>query len=189
MGQKLSRTELKRRELGDFVKKTHFTIDEVRDLYKHFKTISSGLTDDGLIDKAEFKKALGLKDSLFVDRMFALFDENGDSVINFNEFIVGLSVFCPKGSLEEKLKFSFRIYDFDGDGHISQNELKQMLEASLVENHLSLSQKQIDDLVSATFNEADIDGDGKIDFEEYKRMVMRHPSMIRNMTIQSLGSS
>mmetsp|Transcript_10869 Transcript_10869/g.19033 ORF Transcript_10869/g.19033 Transcript_10869/m.19033 type:complete len:187 (-) Transcript_10869:337-897(-) len=184
MGAKQGKADLKRKEIADFLKYTHFTEEDVKKLYGHFRSISGSIADDGLIDKAEFRQALGLPGSLFVDRMFALFDENGDNHINFQEFLVGLSVFCPKGSLEEKLKFSFKIYDFDGDGQISRDELMKMLEASLIENHLNLTPEQINDLVDATFGEADSDGDGKIDFEEYRKMVMKHPMMIRNMTIE-----
>jgi len=180
---------LKRKELEELHKRTHFTIEQIQDLYRHFKSISSSVSDDGVIDKKEFQQALGLQDSLFVDRMFKLFDCNDDGGINFTEFICGLSVFCPSGTTEEKLRFSFDIYDFDHDGHISKRELHMMLEASLVENHMSLSEEQIGALVEATFKEADADGDGLIDCEEYRKMVQKHPSMIKNMTISDLGTT
>jgi hypothetical protein len=45
-------------------------------LYEHFTSISGSISKDGLIDKAEFKKALGMKESLFVDRVFTLFDKD-----------------------------------------------------------------------------------------------------------------
>lgn len=46
---------------------------------------------------------------------------------------------------------SFRVYDFDGDKQISKDELSKMLEASLVENHMTLSAEQIRAMVDATF--------------------------------------
>lgn len=82
--------------------------------------------------------------------------------LDVREFICGLSVFCEKGTIDEKLKFSFRIYDFDQDGCISKEELYKLLEASLVENSLGIPQEQLSSLVDATFAEADTDGDGKI---------------------------
>eukprot|EP01027_Heterolobosea_sp_BB2_P002825 GEZU01004239.1.p1 GENE.GEZU01004239.1~~GEZU01004239.1.p1 ORF type:complete len:136 (+),score=42.84 GEZU01004239.1:592-999(+) len=103
--------------------------------------------------------------------------------IDFREFITGLSVFCERASLDEKLKFSFRIYDFDGDGSITKEELYKLLEASFAENSLGLTTEQLSSLVDGTFAEADTDGDGKITFEEYKKLVQKHPGMISNMTI------
>jgi len=175
--------KLKKQELRKLVEVTHFDIEEIQKLYEQFRSISSSRQDDGVIDKAEFQQALGLKDSLFVDRMFSLFDADTDGTIDFREFICGLSVFCEKGTIDEKLKFSFRIYDFDRDGCISKEELYKLLEASLVENSLGIPQEQLGSLVDATFAEADTDGDGKISFDEYRVLVTKHPSMIGNMTI------
>ncbi|KAL9642334.1 hypothetical protein ABK040_007332 [Willaertia magna] len=185
MGNQNAKNILKRDQLKNFAKETHFDLEEIQKLYEQFRNISSSREDDGVIDKTEFKEALGLKDSLFVDRMFSLFDEDGDGSINFREFICGLSVFCEKGTIDEKLKFSFRIYDFDKDGCISKEELYKLLEASLVENSLGIPQEQLTSLVDATFAEADTDGDGKISFEEYRVLVTKHPTMINNMTIST----
>ncbi|KAL0480677.1 serine/threonine-protein phosphatase 2B regulatory subunit [Acrasis kona] len=173
---------LKKQELKKLVETTHFDIEEIRKLFEQFKGISSSREDDGVIDKQEFQNALGLKDSLFVDRMFSLFDEDNDGTIDFREFICGLSVFCEKGTIDEKLKFSFRIYDFDNDGCIDKEELFKLLEA-IVQNSLGIPQEQLHSLVDATFAEADTDGDGKISFEEYRVLVTKHPAMIGNMTI------
>ena len=91
---------------------------QVEKLYELFKVISSSGDDDGLIDKSEFQQALGLKRNLFVDRMFELFDANGDKNINFTEFVAGLSVFTVRAKAAEKAQFSFRMYDFNADGKI-----------------------------------------------------------------------
>ncbi|EFC38422.1 predicted protein [Naegleria gruberi] len=177
--------QYRKNELKKLVEITHFDMDEIMKLYEQFISISSSREDDGVIDKNEFKEALGLKDSLFVDRMFSLFDGDNDGTIDVREFICGLSVFCEKGTIDEKLKFSFRIYDFDKDGCISKEELYKLLEASLVENSLGIPQEQLSSLVDATFAEADTDGDGKISFEEYRVLVTKHPTMIGNMTINT----
>ena len=55
---------------------TQFSLPKIYELYEHFTSISGSISKDGLIDKAEFKKALGMKESLFVDRVFTLFDKD-----------------------------------------------------------------------------------------------------------------
>ena len=93
-------------------------------------------------------------------------DAIGTGTINFREFLTGLSVFCPSASYEEKLKFSFDIYDKNRDGSIEKAELQEMLEATLLESSSALSKQQVAALIDATFIEADVNGDGEISFSE-----------------------
>ncbi len=81
------------------------------------------------------------------------------------------------------MEFSFKIYDFDGDGKICREELMKMLDASSLENELDLTPTHMEQLVTKTFHEADKNGDGFIDYEEYKQFVKSKPSMMANMTI------
>lgn len=57
----------------------------------------------------EFQKALGCKSSFFVDRVFHLFDENGDGFINFSEFACGIAILSPKGTFAMKVSCSSRL--------------------------------------------------------------------------------
>jgi len=188
MGGKTSKSklELTEKDIHDLCEATHFSEKEIEKLFEHFKTISSSLVDDGVIDQSEFQQALGLKDNMFAARLFKMFDENDDKVINFKEFVSGFSVLCPKGTFDEKLNFSFRIYDLDGDGFIDKDELYHMLKASIFETLvLQLSESQMRALVDHTFEEVDINHDGRISFEEYKAMAMKHPKIVDNITIKS----
>lgn len=63
------------------------------------------ISRDGVIDQEEFRQALGVGVSpVFADRIFAIFDLNHDHFLSFDEFIQGLSGFCEKANLEEKLQ-------------------------------------------------------------------------------------
>lgn len=63
---------------------------------------------------------------MFLERLFDAFDANGDKTIDLNEFLDGLSVFV-KGTAEEKMELSFRIYDFDHKGYVTQKEIARFL--------------------------------------------------------------
>lgn len=47
------------------------------------------------------------------DRLFFALDSNKSGRISFDDFIVGLAV-CCRGTLEEKMRFIFGVYDMDG---------------------------------------------------------------------------
>jgi hypothetical protein len=74
-------------------------------MFDHYLTISSIDTDDGFIDRSEFYQAMGIDgDSFFMERMFGLFDEDGDNQINFREFVSGLAILASRASTEDKIK-------------------------------------------------------------------------------------
>jgi len=180
---KPGKCSLKAKEIKAYVGMTNFDAEEIKGLSIFFKAISSSEVDDNLIDRMEFQKALGFKESLYVDRIFQLFDEDGDLNITFVEFICGLSILSTKGTLEEKMSFSFQICDFDGDGKISRQELECMLKASLVESDMALTDAQTELLLNETFAQVDQNKDGFIDYNEYKSFVEANPKIISLMNV------
>ena len=118
-----------------------------------------------------FKKCLGFKRSTYIDRMFLLFDEDCDRLIQFNEFLYCLNIISERGSLEDKLEFSFMIYDHDGDGKISKEELAHMLVASLEESDVSISPELANACVDHTISNIQVEDPNCISKAEYIAMV------------------
>ncbi|XP_036279562.1 TBC1 domain family member 9 isoform X2 [Pipistrellus kuhlii] len=126
----------KRNVVRTIVTETSFTIDELEELYALFKAehltscywggSSNALDrhDPSLpyleqyrIDFEQFKGmfallfpwACGAHSDVLASRLFQLLDENGDSLINFREFVSGLSAACH-GDLTEKLKLLYKMH-------------------------------------------------------------------------------
>jgi Ca2+-binding EF-hand superfamily protein len=102
--------------------------------------------------------------------------------IDFKEFVKALALFHSPAhtdakpsnsqSEEEKLMFLFRMYDADGDGLLSQEEIRGVLRQLV---GASLNETQLVQIVERTCQDVGtVDDQGRIDFEGFSRIFQNH---------------
>ena len=164
-------------DLKALEKETHFTQAELMDWYETFMDDYPG----GVVTRDEFKHEyqLAFPDNdveAFSDFIFKSFDKDCDGVLNYKEFIVGLSL-TAKSDLDEKLRWAFSFYDEDKSGFITRNELYDVFKAF---DKISPDAKQtatLDQRVDAVFKLIDKDNDNKITIDEFVEGVKKDTTM------------
>lgn len=184
MGSRPSKiSKLKQHELDEFAKITSLSLDEIRNLYTHFKAISAIEKDDGVIDYEEFCSALKIDKSLISDRIFQLFDANHDTVINFREFITGISMLMQE-NIETQIKLTFNIFDAERTGYISQDYVVKILQSSMdLLDNVFIPKEVVQKMVASTFEAlnkgVEKEDKTKIDYQQYRKMVRANPDMLK----------
>ncbi|XVF02905.1 hypothetical protein REPUB_Repub04eG0215100 [Reevesia pubescens] len=152
----------------------NFTQTQIQELEQVFKKFD--VNGDGKISSSELGSIMGSfsqqPSEEELQKMIKEFDADGDGFINFKEFVELNTKGVDSDEVLENLKDAFSVYDIDGNGSISAEELHEVLKSLGDECSIAECRKMISGV--------DNDGDGMIDFEEFKVMMMagaRYDSM------------
>ena len=116
----------------------------------------SSMDEDYEMTKEQFLEVPFIDQSPIKDRIALCFGfEHGKKSMKFPEFLVNVAVFNSHGKREEKIKLSFKIQDFDGDGYINKSDLRAYLERITGHDtdNQSMGESEIEDVVTLTFAE------------------------------------
>ncbi|KAJ2958409.1 hypothetical protein NQZ79_g6017 [Umbelopsis isabellina] len=175
--------QAKSKENQQLARSTHFSAKEINNIRQDFEKANATVDKTG-ISEDEFKETVRKyvpdvcpEDDVFFNRLYAAFDVENSKHIGFREFVDGLSVFM-KGTPEEKLELSFKLYDMDHDGYLTQAELERVMTQLSVTFSKEDQTNEIRELITRMFEDVDVNGDGKLSLHEYKLSAMKEPLIV-----------
>lgn len=144
------------------------TQTEHRRLQRRFYRLSHGQDRIKIRKLAEMPE---LGDNFFVQRLFELYDADGDGILLYEEFVTAMIAMhkLEASTPQERLELAFKLYDIDGDGIVDAAEMATVLAHTSAR---CTPEAQLQSTVQHTVAAHDTDGDGCLAPHEFRDLVM-----------------
>lgn len=179
-----AKSQLSKAELEDYKELTYLTEREIQCAFTRFRNLNPKVLNKdkhARISTNKIKRMPEFQNNPFSERICDVFCSEDDHCWSFEDFLDMASVFSSSTPDDKKAEYAFNIYDFDGDGLLSERDLTILLNLMKGNNHLS--DQEIEDIVHKIMVEADIDNDGYLSLGEFKHILMKCPDFSRSFTI------
>ncbi|XP_012860116.1 calcium and integrin-binding family member 4 [Echinops telfairi] len=111
----------------------------------------------------------------FRDRICKVFSH--DDVFSFEDLLGMASVFSEQACPSLKIEYAFRIYDFNENGFIDEEDLQRIVLRLL--NSDDVSEDLLNDLTRHVLSESDLDNDNMLSFSEFEHAMSKSPDFMK----------
>ncbi|XP_029452104.1 calcium and integrin-binding family member 4 [Rhinatrema bivittatum] len=121
-----------------------------------------------------------LKVNPFRDRICKVF-AGEDGMFSFEHFLEMASVLSDHASFNVKIKYAFRVYDFNENDYIDEDDLEAIIHR--LTNKSDLEDDDIIQLIDHVLDEADLDNDNMLNFSDFENAMSRTPDFLNSFRI------
>ncbi|CAL8277639.1 unnamed protein product [Merluccius merluccius] len=166
---------------------TQFTRKELQSLYRGFKNECPS----GLVDEETFKMIYSQffpqgDATTYAHFLFNAFDMDRNGSIRFEDFVIGLSVLL-RGSVTDKLRWAFNLYDINQDGYVTKVEMLAIMTSiyDMMGRYTcpSVRDDAPGDHVERFFQKMDRNRDGVVTIDEFIETCQKDESIMASMQL------
>jgi Ca2+-binding EF-hand superfamily protein len=178
-------TRCKPEDIESLSKHTKFSRHELQVMYRGFKQECPS----GIVNEDTFKDIYARffpqgDTTTYAHLVFKMFDLRHIGTINFEDFVRSLSLLA-RGTLEEKLRWTFNLYDVNEDGVITKDEMFTIVTSiySIMGKYAnpSIDNSTINEHVEKVFQAMDTDCDGVISLDEFMESCSKDHSIVEGV--------
>ncbi|RLU25493.1 hypothetical protein DMN91_001649 [Ooceraea biroi] len=172
--------------LASLCRATRFTEAELKRIYRGFKAECP----TGVVREETFKCIYskffpqGANTSQYAHYVFNTLDQDHSGLLSFEDFVTGLSI-LSRGSIDEKLRWTFSLYDINGDGCITREEMTDIVTAvyELMGKFAdpNLDHEGVREKVDRMFQKMDGNRDGVVTLSEFLEACRADPDISTSM--------
>ncbi|KAG6534075.1 calcineurin subunit B-like isoform X1 [Zingiber officinale] len=138
-----------------------FSQQEIVSLYHRFCQLDRN--SSGFITGDEFLSVPEFAVNPLSQRLLRMLDG-----LNFKEFVAFLSAFSPRISLQQKIEFLFKVYDFNSNGKVTFDDILSVLR-DLTGSFISEQQRQ--EVITRVLEEAGYRRDSSLVLSDFMRIL------------------
>ena len=154
--------------------KTGMTEESVKEQHCQFMKIcpNGAMTKKKFVDLS--KEALGGQADFLAESMFRVFDIDSSGTMDFTEYMLAINS-TSLNSPEDKLNWMFDVFDRDGSGSISADEIGGILQGLFEMSGQDFEDTDLEQVTRDIMEAIDADGDGEVSKAEFIKNAMKSP--------------
>ncbi|CAF2719087.1 unnamed protein product [Rotaria sp. Silwood2] len=171
--------------LDELVTLTNFNKKEIQVIYQGFKQECPS----GIVNEETFKNIFGHffpcgDTQQYAHLIFSTFDLRSSGIVTFEDFLIGLSTLC-RGTVEDRLKWIFKLYDNKKTGRLTKDDLHVIVcavhsllgNASNRHHDYTITQEH----TTIVFQKFDQKNQGYITIEDFVSICLQDPMIVQSI--------
>lgn len=155
---------------------TYFTKGEILKLHMIFEQIVGPLkklTKTTRVSRNDLLNHKLFACNPFSDRIVDLFSSNENGSFSFDDFVDMMNVFHPEASANLKGHYAFKIYDFNSDDNIDDEDIELITNRliSSEEEEMFITREEMDVFIEQVLAEGDLYSDKTISYIEFMHLI------------------